>query len=67
MMRLYFVEVVCQLCCDAHVYNRSKLLDANYETPNNKVKQQQQQPFNGLCSGTTRVGRYQKKHSAFLP
>jgi len=26
---------------------------------------QQQQPFNGLCSGTTRVGRYQKKHSAF--
>jgi len=22
----------------------------------------QQQPFNGLCSGTTRVGRYQKKH-----
>jgi len=28
-------------------------------------RQQQQQPFNGLCSGTTRVGRYQKKHSAF--
>jgi len=28
-------------------------------------QQQQQQPFNGLCSGTTRVGRYQKKHSAF--
>jgi len=27
--------------------------------------QQQQQPFNGLCSGTTWVGRYQKKHSAF--
>jgi len=26
---------------------------------------QQQPPFNGLCSGTTRVGRYQKKHSAF--
>jgi len=24
-----------------------------------------QQPFNGLCSGTTRVGRYQKKHYAF--
>ena len=22
-----------------------------------------QRPFNGLCSGTTRVGRYQKKHS----
>jgi len=27
------------------------------------IQQQQQQPFNGLCSGTTRVGRYQKKHS----
>ena len=26
-------------------------------------KQQQQQPFNGRLSGTTRVGRYQKKHS----
>ena len=25
--------------------------------------QQQQLPFNGLWSGTTRVGRYQKKHS----
>ena len=25
--------------------------------------QQQQQPFNGHLSGTTRVGRYQKKHS----
>ena len=24
---------------------------------------QQQRPFNGLCSGTTRVGRYQKEHS----
>ena len=27
------------------------------------VNQQQQQPFNGRLSGTTRVGRYQKKHS----
>ena len=27
------------------------------------VQQQQQRPFNGLWSGTTRVGRYQKKHS----
>ena len=26
-------------------------------------KQQQQQPFNDGLSGTTRVGRYQKKHS----
>ena len=26
-------------------------------------QQQQQQPFNGRVSGTTRVGRYQKKHS----
>jgi len=28
-----------------------------------KNKQQQQRPFNGLWSGTTWVGRYQKKHS----
>ena len=27
------------------------------------VSKQQQRPFNGLWSGTTRVGRYQKKHS----
>ena len=27
------------------------------------TQQQQQRPFNGLWSGTTRVGRYQKKHS----
>ena len=27
------------------------------------AQQQQQRPFNGLWSGTTRVGRYQKKHS----
>ena len=29
----------------------------------NTNKQQKQQPFNGRLSGTTRVGRYQKKHS----
>ena len=28
-----------------------------------QAQQQQQWPFNGLWSGTTRVGRYQKKHS----
>ena len=28
-----------------------------------RQQQQQQRPFNGLWSGTTRVGRYQKKHS----
>jgi len=26
-------------------------------------EQQQQQPFNGRLSGTTQIGRYQKKHS----
>ena len=29
----------------------------------NSRRQQQQRPFNGLWSGTTRVGRYQRKHS----
>ena len=33
---------------------------ANYS---DHLLQQQQQPFNGCLSGTTRVGRYQKKHS----
>ena len=28
-----------------------------------ELQQQQQQPFNGRLSGTTRVDRYQKKHS----
>ena len=31
--------------------------------PSVQQQQQQQQPFNGRLSGTTRVGRYQKKHS----
>ena len=31
--------------------------------PWERGQQQQQRPFNGLWSGTTRVGRYQKKHS----
>jgi len=30
-----------------------------------QVAKETQQPFNGLCSGTTWVGRYQKKQSAF--
>ena len=36
-----------------------------YATVSNQqqTRQQQQQPFNGRLSGTTRVGRYQKKHS----
>jgi len=36
-----------------------------YERKNTQYDtiQQQQQPFNGRLSGTTRVGRYQKKHS----
>ena len=37
------------------------LLMANYS--DHLLQQQQQQPFNGCLSGTTRVGRYQKKHS----
>jgi len=37
----------------------------NQQDETRKTRQQQQQPFNGLCSRTTRVGQYQKKHSAF--
>ena len=36
----------------------------SHQTHHNSLQQQQQQqPFNGRLSGTTRVGRYQKKHS----
>jgi len=38
-------------------------LAINYRTISACKQQQQQRPFNGLRSGTTRVGRYQKKHS----
>jgi len=35
----------------------------SHQTHHNSLQQQQQQPFNGRLSGTTRVGRYRKKHS----
>ena len=35
----------------------------NDDLVSRQQQQQQQQPFNGRLSGTTRVGRYQKKHS----
>jgi len=41
----------------SHVYN-----DSDYNFPDILQPEQQQRPFNGLWSGTTRVGRYQKKH-----
>jgi len=34
-----------------------------HTTTTTTTTQQQRRPFNGLWSGTTRVGRYQKKHS----
>jgi len=42
-------------------YDTQKLSDSL--VANDYQAQQQQQPFNGRLSGTTRVGRYQKKHS----
>ena len=43
-----------------YVYRPDGLPD---EQPTISKQQQQQQQFNGRLSGTTRVGRYQKKHS----
>ena len=40
-----------------------KLKIISQEIAHSWQQQQQQQPFNGLWSGTTRVGQYQKKHS----
>ena len=44
---------------------QQQLLKHTDKTTQNTAQQQQQQqrPFNGHLSGTTRVGRYQKKHS----
>jgi len=47
-------------------------LSLNFKPDNNSISnfgldcnlKQQEEPFNGLCSGTTRVGRYQMKQSA---
>ena len=36
---------------------------AHVQQYNRTLIRLQQQPFNGRLSGTTRVGRYQKKHS----
>ena len=38
-------------------------IDATIQDKQQQQQQQQQRPFNGLLSGTTRVGRYQMKHS----
>ena len=50
------------ICCNAltnYIFSKEYIKVSHSET----VQQQQQQPFNGRLSGTTRVGRYQKKHS----
>jgi len=53
---IYFSECVSPVSdCLASTFT-------NRPTHKNRL---QQQSFNGLCSATTLVGRYQKKHSAF--
>ena len=42
---------------------RDSGMPASQNAESHVQQQQQQQPFNGRLSGTTRVGRYQKKHS----
>ena len=54
---LSFLQAGCPSCRPT---NTVKALKAQILTVQ---QQQQQQPFNGCWSGTTRVGRYQKKHS----
>ena len=49
----------CEIC----IVINDKTQDSTSLSFTVPVKQQQQQPFNGRLSGTTRVGRYQKKHS----
>ena len=43
--------------------SNSEALKKTHNTYLNQQQQQQRRPFNGLWSGTTRVGRYQKEPS----
>ena len=51
--------------CQSEIFRMAKQMVKERQdiTGLNCIKGQQQQPFNGRLSGTTRVGRYQKKHS----
>jgi len=53
MSGIYFVYLCSCEFIQCYFYNWAKF----------DRQQQQQRPFDGLWSGTTRVGRYQKKHS----
>jgi len=62
----FMAEIKLLLKTNGHHIGFLLLFDSDHFIVTNSAYQQQQQPpFNGLCSGTTRVGRYQKKHSAF--
>ena len=62
--------------CQTHLYLSNDLFSADQSSQQMAqilsafvrrwldIQQQQQQPFNGRLSGTTLVGRYQKKHSS---
>ena len=54
LLTVAILQITTQQC-------RNYLYDKSW--PNQWYEQQQQRPFNGLWSGTTRVGQYQKKHS----
>jgi len=54
---LMLLILLCQKCQNKH------LLFTQRRRRRRRRRQQQQQPFYGPLSGTTRVGRYQKKHS----
>ena len=61
MYAAYVTEVIQYL--DRNDANRLQLLPLLLLLLLLLLQQQQQQPFNGRSSGTSRVGRYQKKHS----
>jgi len=58
---------VCNIARSGTVLHRVTIYTLNNKSQTTFGKQQQQQPpFNGLWSGTTRVGQYQKKQLLWI-
>ena len=62
-VRHLVLSTICNVFTWQHLWYDEKAYAMHAALHDNALEQQQQQPFNGRLSGTTRVGRYQKKHS----
>jgi len=62
-MHLYSSHVFSSLSFHTHTFGLNFLRQLFLALNHMSITHTHTQPFNGLWSGTTRVGRYQKKHS----